>query len=483
MKTFIFVIFVSTFISHSTCWRSNAQAKSSAKSQQNGQLNIGLIAPHTNFGKREYTRAINSAVLGLQKVRGQKLTFLKEHDFQPANIHFGMMTLTPSPTAILDILCRQFLQENVSAILYMMNYEQYGRSTASAQYFLQLAGYLGIPVISWNADNSGLERRASQSTLQLQLAPSIEHQSAAMLSILERYKWHQFSVVTSQIAGHDDFVQAVRERVAAMQDHFKFTILNSIIVTRPNDLLELVNSEARVMLLYSTKGEAIEILHAAEELKITGENYVWVVTQSVIENGQTPPQFPVGMLGVHFDTSSASLVNEIATAVKVYAYGVENYLSDPANVGRKLTTNQLSCEEEGRGRWDYGETFFKYLRNVSIEGDLNKPNIEFTADGDLKSAELKIMNLRPSINSKGLVWEEIGVWKSWAQQKLDIRDIAWPGNSHAPPQGVPEKFHLKITFLEEAPFINLSPADPISGKCLMDRGVLCRVAPEHDVNE
>lgn len=48
--------------------------------------------------------------------------------------------------------------------------------------FLQLAGYLGIPVISWNADNSGLERTASQSRLQIQLAPSIEHQSAAMLS-------------------------------------------------------------------------------------------------------------------------------------------------------------------------------------------------------------------------------------------------------------------------------------------------------------
>lgn len=98
-----------------------------------------------------------------------------------------------------------------------MNYEQYGRSTASAQYFLQLAGYLGIPVIAWNADNSGLERRASQSSLQLQLAPSLEHQTAAMLSILERYKWHQFSVVTSQIAGHDDFIQAVREKVNEMQ--------------------------------------------------------------------------------------------------------------------------------------------------------------------------------------------------------------------------------------------------------------------------
>jgi glutamate receptor ionotropic, NMDA 2B len=61
-------------------------------------------------------------------------------------------------TAILDSLCKEFLNMNVSAILYLMNYEKYGRSTASAQYFLQLAGYLGIPVIAWNADNSGLER-------------------------------------------------------------------------------------------------------------------------------------------------------------------------------------------------------------------------------------------------------------------------------------------------------------------------------------
>ncbi|XP_039500788.1 glutamate receptor ionotropic, NMDA 2B isoform X1 [Drosophila santomea] len=445
------------------------------------QLNIGLIAPHTNFGKREYLRSINNAVTGLTKTRGAKLTFLKDYSFEQKNIHFDMMSLTPSPTAILSTLCKEFLRVNVSAILYMMNNEQFGHSTASAQYFLQLAGYLGIPVISWNADNSGLERRASQSTLQLQLAPSIEHQSAAMLSILERYKWHQFSVVTSQIAGHDDFVQAVRERVAEMQEHFKFTILNSIVVTRTSDLMELVNSEARVMLLYATQTEAITILRAAEEMKLTGENYVWVVSQSVIEKKDAHSQFPVGMLGVHFDTSSAALMNEISNAIKIYSYGVEAYLTDPANRDRRLTTQSLSCEDEGRGRWDNGEIFFKYLRNVSIEGDLNKPNIEFTADGDLRSAELKIMNLRPSANNKNLVWEEIGVWKSWETQKLDIRDIAWPGNSHAPPQGVPEKFHLKITFLEEAPYINLSPADPVSGKCLMDRGVLCRVAADHEM--
>ena len=57
----------------------------------------------------------------------------------------------------------------------------------------------------------------SQARLQLQLAPSLEHQVAAMLSILARYNWRQFSVVTSEIAGHDDFVQAVRDRVAFMK--------------------------------------------------------------------------------------------------------------------------------------------------------------------------------------------------------------------------------------------------------------------------
>lgn len=76
---------------------------------------------------------------------------------------------------------------------------------------------------SWFCENNTFRgfQRASVSSLQLQLAPSLEHQIAAMLSILERYKWHQFSIVTSQIAGHDDFIQAVRERITEMQDRFK----------------------------------------------------------------------------------------------------------------------------------------------------------------------------------------------------------------------------------------------------------------------
>lgn len=83
-----------------------------------------------------------------------------------------------------------------------------------------------------------------------------------------------------------------------MQDRFKFTILNAVLVAKNGDLAALVDSDARVMLLYCTKEEAIDILTAAKDFQLTGENYVWVVTQSVIENPlQAPYQFPVGMLG------------------------------------------------------------------------------------------------------------------------------------------------------------------------------------------
>ncbi|XP_071052349.1 glutamate receptor ionotropic, NMDA 2B isoform X6 [Onthophagus taurus] len=443
------------------------------------QMYVGMVVPHTTFGRREYVKAFQNTKRELGKKLGK---LFERYDMQS---HIVMKELTPSPIDILNSLCQNFVSYNVSAILYLMNYEQYGRSTASAQYFLQLAGYLGIPVIAWNADNSGLERRASQTSVQLQLAPSLEHQTAAMLSILERYKWHQFSVVTSLIAGHDDFIQAVRERVSAMQDRFKFTILNAVLFSEGSDIKALVDADSRVMLLYCTRKEAITILSAAKDYGIIGENYVWVVTQSVIENPQQPPnQFPIGMLGVHFDTSSTSLVNEITTAIKVFAHGVENFLADPENEGRSLNT-QLSCDGAGAVRWDTGDRFYRYLRNVTVEQDAGKPNVEFTQDGVLKATELKIMNLRPAGPGLGKqqIWEEIGAWKSWQVEGLDIKDIVWPGDSHTPPQGVPEKFHLKITFLEEPPYINLAPLDPVTEKCSMDRGVICRIPTEAEFSD
>jgi hypothetical protein len=47
-------------------------------------------------------------------------------------------------------------------------------------------------------------------------------------------------------------------------------------------------------------------------------------------------------------------------------------------------------------------------------------------------------------------WKLVMIWTPFI--KTDpvyyIQDIVWPGESHVPPQGVPEKFHLTVGFLE-----------------------------------
>ena len=43
--------------------------------------------------------------------------------------------------------------------------------------------------------------------MHLQLAPTLRHQAMAMMSLLKRYNWHTFSVITSRIGGHASFAQ------------------------------------------------------------------------------------------------------------------------------------------------------------------------------------------------------------------------------------------------------------------------------------
>ena len=86
-------------------WRSSSQSMIQdipAGNKSLPSLTIGIIVPHTNFGAREYTKAINRAVGGLYRGRGQpKLSFLSKYRFTQYDITSVMMKLTPSPTGNL----------------------------------------------------------------------------------------------------------------------------------------------------------------------------------------------------------------------------------------------------------------------------------------------------------------------------------------------------------------------------------------------
>lgn len=112
MKEFTFFFLILIFIPQSFQLRNQSNVKIGTKKEHvekgvsatnnNEIFNIGIIAPHTNFGRREYLRAINSAIGTLQKTltKGNISMFTTTN----TKIHFDMMSLTPSPTSkcILD---------------------------------------------------------------------------------------------------------------------------------------------------------------------------------------------------------------------------------------------------------------------------------------------------------------------------------------------------------------------------------------------
>ena len=58
--------------------------------------------------------------------------------------------------------------------------------------------------------------------------------------------------------------------------------------------------------------------------------------------------------------------------------------------------------------------------------------------------------------------------------RIDIKDIVWPGKALKPPEGIPEKRFIRVSFLEEDPYIMLGPASA----CSSNKGVFCYL--KHD---
>lgn len=103
MRVELFFILGTLVVFTSCGWRSSGgdagvYELSRGRNSSLPKLTIGLIVPHTNFGVRAYTKAVNRTIRNLNKghtKEGARFTFLDKYDFTQ---HLIMMTLTPSPT-------------------------------------------------------------------------------------------------------------------------------------------------------------------------------------------------------------------------------------------------------------------------------------------------------------------------------------------------------------------------------------------------
>lgn len=86
------------------------------------------------------------------------------------------------------------------------------QTNSQAHFIMHLAHSAGVPTIAWSVTATLAQRPKKQRTLHL--APTVAHEAEAMLSIMQRYSWHSFSVVSTTLAGHEDFILALRQFMA-----------------------------------------------------------------------------------------------------------------------------------------------------------------------------------------------------------------------------------------------------------------------------
>ena len=46
-----------------------------------------------------------------------------------------------------------------------------------------------------------------------------------------------------------------------------------------------------------------------------------------------------------------------------------------------------------------------------------------------------------------------------------MADMEWPEGKANPPQGTPDKFHIRVVTLHEPPFVVVTELDPETGQC------------------
>lgn len=86
------------------------------------------------------------------------------------------------------------------------------QANSQAHFIMHLAHSAGVPTIAWSVTATLAQRPKKQRTLHL--APTVAHEAEAMLAIMQRYSWYSFSVVSTTLAGHDDFILALRQFMA-----------------------------------------------------------------------------------------------------------------------------------------------------------------------------------------------------------------------------------------------------------------------------
>ncbi|EDO35545.1 predicted protein [Nematostella vectensis] len=311
-------------------------------------------------------------------------------------------------------------------------------------------GFYRIPVIGISARESIFSDKTIHESF-LRTIPPYSDQADVWLRLLKYFEWNKVILLTS----NDQDSRAIITRFSTLAEKSDIKIEKTVMFPSGSEnvtsyLQQLQKTQSRVILFSASPQDASVVYYNATSLKMTGEGYIWIVTQQAL-SGVARENLPQGAIGIEL-LHGNSEISQLKDATVISATALQNL----ANAGKTLTTPTASCRETQQ--WSSGQELFNALVNVSLPRGTTGP-IAFNSDGDRKNAVYRLMNRRQSSS------DAVDVVGLYENGHVSINEsIIWPGNLNTTPTGVFLSNHLRVVTLVGEPFVYVKPI-PTSGRC------------------
>ncbi|XP_052790381.1 glutamate receptor ionotropic, NMDA 2B-like [Mya arenaria] len=323
-----------------------------------------------------------------------------------------------------------------------------------------------------------------------------------MHRILRRYNWTEFAIVTTKLSSSDDFISCMRDMVkrTSVTQGYVSTAKYTIKATVQIDIDDFDDSEyklavirhnlkiiertvSRVIILHAGSYDALDILDVAQRMNLTARKFMWLLTSSSMgARVGTMTTFPVGLLGILYNSSQEVIESAMETSVRLWALGLEQLARDDVSLSQINIYPENTCTATKLGYWRDGDRLYRAIKNVTMDD----PPVSFSDNGVIENVELKIYNVRPHSNPRYArrgrnMWTSVGNIVPLkvghiTQMTIQMDEVVWPGGAVSPPLGKPEKRFFRIVTFKEEPYINYLSPDLGTGQCT-HHAVPCKLGP------
>lgn len=299
------------------------------------------------------------------------------------------------PKSIITHMCDLMSGTKIHGVVFGDGTDQ----EAVAQILDFISSQTLIPILGIHGGSSMIMAEKDVKSTFFQFGASIQQEALLMLNIMEEYDWHIFSIVTSKYPGYQEFINILKTTV---DNSFVGWDLQNIITldaveedSRSQIMLKKVQSP--VVLLYSSKDEAVIILEEARSLGLTGFGYIWIVPSLTTGNPDiTPEEFPSGMISVSYDDWDYPIEARVRDGLGIITSAAAAMLEEHGDIPEAKTSCYGPMEKTNKLP---PSALHKYMMNVTWDGR----DLSFTEDGYQENPKLVVIVL-----NKEREWEKMG---------------------------------------------------------------------------